>query len=120
MAEARGSRQSGDPVYRDLKAVVMLGRMRTTVKKGTKRAPVKRSPKRAQAMTHVTGRVEKGQVHLSKPVAWTEGQRVVVIPLPKSLEDSAQLSPPVELLDEDAVEFARRPETLAPINRELE
>ena len=47
-----------------------------------------------------------------------EGQQVVVIPLP-SVE--ARPSPPAKLLDEDAAEFARRPETLAPLNRsELE
>ena len=72
----------------------------------------KRKKQAAQGM--VTGRVEKGGVRLLQPVPWDDGQQVVIIPLP-SVE--ARSSPPVELLDEDAVEFARRPQTLAPINR---
>jgi len=66
----------------------------------------------------VTGRLEKGQVRLLQPVLWDEGQQVVVIPL-SSVE--ARPSPPAELLEEDAIEFARRPGTLVPLNRsELE
>ena len=76
---------------------------------------VRGKKKPAQGM--VTGCLEKGRVRLLQPVSWTDGQQVVVIPLPVE----ARQSPPAELLEEDAIEFTRRPETLAPINRgELE
>jgi hypothetical protein len=73
---------------------------------GKKRSAVKRP---------VRGRLEKGRVRLAEPVAWNDGQQVVVIPLPQRLKAGAK-APPVELLEEDAAEFARRPETLGPIN----
>jgi hypothetical protein len=65
--------------------------------------------------------VEKGHVRLSRQVAWGDGQQVVVIPLPRTLASQLRRSPPRELLDEDAAEFRRRPDTIAPLNRsELE
>ena len=97
--------------------------MRTTAKKSPKRTRVKQGGQKrlGTKLTHVTGRLEKGKVRLSQPVEWSDGQPVVVIPLPQSVTTSSALVPPLELLDEDAVEFARRPETLAAVNRsELE
>jgi hypothetical protein len=89
--------------------------MRTTAKK-TPRRVKHRAPKQpVTELVHVSGRVERGKVKLSRPVAWSEGQEVVVIPLPPSITEG--VAPPLELLEEDAREFARRPETLAAINR---
>jgi hypothetical protein len=76
--------------------------------------------KQAAVKRPVRGRLEKGRVRLAEPVRWNDGQQVVVIPLPSRLKAGAK-APPVELLEEDAEEFKRRPETLGPINRsELE
>ncbi len=66
-------------------------------------------------MSPVIGHLEKGQVRLSQPVVWADGQRVVVIPLPQPTAQSS-VPPPVDLLDEDAEEFTRRPETLRSVN----
>jgi hypothetical protein len=94
----------------------MLGnKMRTTAKKAPRRAKHRTSKQPVTELVHVSGRLERGKVKLSRPVAWSEGQEVVVIPLPPSISES--VAPPLELLEEDAREFARRPETLAVINR---
>jgi hypothetical protein len=67
------------------------------------------------------GRLEDGKVLLSRRVGWSNGQEVVVIALPPSVGSGLTLAPPIELLEEDALEFARLPETLAAVNRsELE
>ncbi len=70
-------------------------------------------------MSAMIGRIEHGQVRLAQPVEGSEGQAVLVIPLPVS-EPAAErplLPPPEDLLEEDAVEFRRRPETLSALNR---
>lgn len=59
-------------------------------------------------------------MRLAEPVAWNDGQQVVLIPLPQRLKAGAK-APPADLLEDAAAEFARRPETLGPLNRsELE
>jgi hypothetical protein len=70
-------------------------------------------------MSAMIGRIEQGQVRLAKPVAGSEGQAVLVIPLPVSDPgaESPLSAPPEHLLDEDANEFRRRPETLSALNR---
>jgi hypothetical protein len=68
-------------------------------------------------LVHVAGRVEKGRVRLAQPIAWSDGQQVVVIPLPRSFTESDSSAPTVEELEQDFKEFARRPGSLAAINR---
>ncbi len=65
------------------------------------------------------GRIEQGQVRLAQPVMGSEGQAVLVIPLPvpDPATEHPQLAPPEHLLEEDAKEFRRRPETLSALNR---
>ncbi len=65
------------------------------------------------------GHIEKGQVRLERPLAGSEGQIVLVIPLPASEFAGADrpLAPPPDLLEEDAAEFRRRSETLSELNR---
>ncbi len=97
--------------------------MRATAKKTTKRSRVKQAGKRRSGTTstHVIGRLQNGKVLLSRRVPWSNGQKVVVIALPPAVGSSSALAPPIELLEEDALEFARLPETLAAVNRsELE
>ena len=66
-------------------------------------------------MTSVIGRVENGTVRLSESVGWSEGQEVLVIMLrERPIQGDA---PPAELLEEDAREFAVRPDTLREVNR---
>jgi hypothetical protein len=66
-------------------------------------------------MTSATGHIENGEVHLDQSVDWAEGQEVLVIPLPAAAAERE--APPLELLEEDAREFATRPEATADINR---
>jgi hypothetical protein len=99
--------------------------MRTASKKSPKRARNKRGGRmrRAATPTQVTGRLENGQIRLLRPVAWNDGQQVLVILLPQAVGAGSRpfLSPPIQLLEEDAVEFCRRPETVTAVNRaELE
>jgi hypothetical protein len=94
--------------------------MRTTAKKAPKRVK-HRIQKPVTDLVHVAGRLERGKVKLSQPVAWSEGQVVVVIPLPPSLTAENAGVPTLEELEEDAKEFVPRPGTLGAINRsELE
>jgi hypothetical protein len=65
-------------------------------------------------MSTAIGHIENGTVRLDQSVDWAEGQEVLVIPLPAAADRQA---PPLELLEEDAREFATRPEALADINR---
>jgi hypothetical protein len=91
--------------------------MRSTAKRAMRHQRPKRQGKRLAALTHVEGHVEKGKIRLAEPVTWGDGQRVVVIPLPESFTAKESGAPPVELLEADAKEFARRPETIVPIFR---
>jgi len=68
-----------------------------------------------RSMTSANGHIENGTVHLDQSVDWSEGQEVLVILLPAA---AARLqAPPPELLQEDAREFATRPEAIANVNR---
>jgi hypothetical protein len=62
------------------------------------------------------GRVEGGAVRFEVPPDWAEGQRVLIIAIPPS-EVVGMDAPPADLLDEDAREFAPRPDVLASVNR---
>ncbi len=64
-----------------------------------------------------TGRVEGGAVRFEEPADWAEGQRVLIIALPPGEAFSTE-APPVDLLEEDAREFAPRPDLLAAMNRD--
>jgi hypothetical protein len=66
-------------------------------------------------MTSAVGHIENGTVRLDQSVDWSEGQEVLVIALPVAMTD--RLAPPPELLEEDAREFATRPEAIAAVNR---
>lgn len=77
-----------------------------------------RGKKRPVPKGVATGRLEKGHVRLLQRVSWHDGQQVVVIPFPAV---DGRTAPPLDMLEDDAAELARRPETLEPINRsELE
>jgi hypothetical protein len=67
-------------------------------------------------MHGVVGTIEKGAVRLEKPIAWEEGQRVLVIALPQG-EPMSTAAPPPELLEADALELAPRVDVLEGINR---
>jgi hypothetical protein len=62
------------------------------------------------------GRVEGGAVRFEEPADWAEGQRVLMIAIPPGELVCANV-PPAELLEEDAREFAPRPEVLASVNK---
>jgi hypothetical protein len=67
------------------------------------------------SMASANGHIENGTVHLDQSVDWSEGQKVLVILLPAA---AARLqAPPPELLQEDAREFATRPDAIANVNR---
>ena len=66
-------------------------------------------------MTSAIGHIENGRVRLDENVDWSEGQEVLVIPLSATATD--RQAPPPELLEEDAREFATRPEAISDINR---
>ena len=66
-------------------------------------------------MNQAIGHFENGAIRLNERVEWTDGQRVLVIALPAT--SLASESPPAELLDEDAREFAVRREAISNINR---
>lgn len=68
-----------------------------------------------RTMTSAIGHIESGGVRLDESVDWADGQAVLVIPLPVGIPDRP--APPPELLEEDAREFATRPDTIADINR---
>ena len=58
------------------------------------------------------GRVENGQIQIGA-IGWPNGQRVLVIAIPTP---HATEAPPTQLLEEDAREFARRPDSLVDLN----
>lgn len=66
-------------------------------------------------MIGAIGHVENGTIRLSKVVDWAEGQEVLVFALPARLVQTE--APPDELLEEDAREFAVRPDALSDISR---
>jgi predicted DNA-binding antitoxin AbrB/MazE fold protein len=66
-------------------------------------------------MSSAMGHIENGVVRLDQNVDWSEGQEVLVIALPADATD--RQPPPLELLEEDAREFATRPEIIASIGR---
>lgn len=68
-------------------------------------------------MNAILGKVDNGRVTLSEITDWSEGQLVLVMPLSHKLVFDNVSSPPIELLEEDAAEFRRRPETLMAVNR---
>jgi hypothetical protein len=68
-------------------------------------------------MDALTGTVEDGVVRLERPGAWPDGQRVLVIALPPEAASDADV-PPLELLEEDAQELARRSDVARKVNRE--
>jgi hypothetical protein len=68
---------------------------------------------RCQGMNGVMGRVENGQIRLGQTIDWSNGQRVLVIAIPALHTTDA---PPPQLLEEDAREFARRPDSLDDVN----
>ncbi|MBI4706076.1 MAG: hypothetical protein HY744_33700 [Deltaproteobacteria bacterium] len=69
-------------------------------------------------MGAVVGRIEQGQVRLTQRLAGSEGQAVLVVLLPGSAvaKEGQRMAPPADLLEEDAREFRRRPETLSALN----
>ena len=64
-------------------------------------------------MNSMIGRVENGQIRVGQAISWSNGQRVLVIPIPTL---DATEAPPTQLLEEDAREFARRPDSLVDVD----
>ena len=59
--------------------------------------------------------MENGAIRMNERLEWSEGQKVLVIALPANSVGGE--APPVELLEEDAREFAMRADAIADINR---
>ncbi len=58
-------------------------------------------------MQTVEGTFESGAVKIDRPLAWADGQRVLVIALPPE-SGADRIAPPADLLEEDARELAVR------------
>jgi hypothetical protein len=67
-------------------------------------------------MRSAIGIVDGGKVRLEESLDWSDGQRVLVIPVPA--DDSVHRGPPpAELLEDDESELSPRRAPLSDINR---